>query len=133
MEDKDSAPQRIITISIAGVKKQSRVFYSYVSPIYGSVYMNAPQCDISVDQPTYTMFVLDFAASMNGWTFKGIEPRNDPKHLKVVLAENKLSITTYNPYDADYPNHKYYIVYHNLITNAEVKFDPQEGNVPPPG
>jgi len=126
-------PQRIISISVAGVKRNARVFYSYTSPIYGTTYLNAPTCDIAIDQPTHTMYVLDFAASMNGWIFTGILPRNDPKPLTTVIAANSLSITTFNPCDPEYPDHAYYIEYRNLVTDEVMQHDPQEGNVPPPG
>lgn len=133
METKDPVPQRVITVSIFGVEKNARVFYSYSSPISGNTYVNAPTCEIKIDQPTHTMYVLDFAASMNGWTFSKIVPRNDPKPLVPVLATNKLSISTLNPYEADYPDHAYYIEYYNTITHATMPHDPQENNVPPPG
>lgn len=133
MSDTQTKPQRIITISISGIESSARVFYSYTSPIYGNTYLNAPTCDISIDQPTYTMFVLDFAATMNGWVFTGILPRHDANPLPTVLAENKLSITTFNPYDPEFRDHAYYIEYHNTLTDKDMKHDPQENNVPPPG
>lgn len=133
MVGNQTVPQRIITISISGIEKNARVFYSYTSPIYGIAFVNVPTCDISIDQPTYTMFVLDFASSMNGWTFKGILPRHDANPLSTIIGENKLSLTTFNPYDPEYPDHAYYIEYYNTITEKEMKHDPQENNVPEPG
>lgn len=133
MADNQPVPQRIITISISGVGTTARVFYSYTSPIYGITFLNVPTCDISIDQPTYTMFVLDFASSMNGWVFKGVLPRHDANPLPTVLAENTLSLTTFNPYDPEYPDHSYYIEYYNTVTEKGMKRDPQELNVPDHG
>jgi len=132
MTDNYPAPQRTITVSISGVEPNARVFYSYTSPIFGTTYLNAPTCDISIDQPTYTMYVLDFGSCMSGWTITGILPRHDANPLDTVLAENKLSITTFNPYDPEYPDHAYYIEYYNTITDKGMMHDPQENNVPPP-
>jgi len=133
MDHKKVVPQRVITVSVVGIEHDAHVFYSYTSPVTGKTFFNVPVCDISIDQETYTMYVLDFAASMNGWTFTGMEPRDDVRPLIPVLAANSLSITTLNPYDRDFPRHAYYLEYCNTLTGKKMKHDPQENNVPPPG
>jgi len=132
MNDVSPVPQRLVTISIVGVLQDARVFYSYTSPIYGATFIDSPNCDISIDQPTHTLFVLDFAASMNGWEFVEILPNTDPSPLGWKLGLKGLSIMTTNNYDPLYPHHSYYIKYKNSITGKEMQHDPQEGNVNPP-
>lgn len=125
-------PQRVITISIIGVKNNARVFYSYVSPISGKIFSNSPTCEIDIDQPTYTLYVLDFASSMNGWTITGTVPNEDPRPLPFDIGPHGLSLMTDNPFDPMYRDHAYYIIYSNSVTGAGMRHDPQEGNVTPP-
>lgn len=125
-------PQRLITISIIGVLENARVFYSYISPISGRVFFNSPTCDIEIDQPTYTLFVLDFPSTMNGWTITGSAPNEDPHPLKCEIGLEGLSLISYNPFDPLYKDHAYYIIYGNSITGKAMRHDPQEGNVNPP-
>jgi hypothetical protein len=133
MENKKPVPQRVISISIAGVNEDARVFYTYTSPISGAAFINSPTCDILIDQPTDTLYLIDFSASMNGWVFKGIVPRHDAKPLNIEISKNKLSLTTFNLYDPEYRDHAYYIDYYNIITDSPMAHDPQENNVRPPG
>lgn len=133
MKENYPYPQRFISISIYGVHKNGRVFYSYTSPVSGIVVNNSPKCEISVDQPTYSLFLLDFSASMNGWTISGITPRAPSEPLETMEGPQGLSIMTINRYSSPTAIYAFYIHYRNTITGEEFKADPQEGNVSPPG
>jgi hypothetical protein len=132
MENNYPIAQRFITISIDGVQDSGRAFYSYTSPIFGTSYVRSPKCDISIDQPTYTLFLLDFASTMNGWAITGISPKETYPSMETQLGPMGLSIMTINPYDSPTTVYKYYIHYRNSISGAKIKIDPQEGNIPPP-
>lgn len=132
MQRNHPVPQRFISISIDGVQNNGRIFYSYTSPIFGITLINSPICDISVDQPTYSLYLLDFPSTMNGWVITGLTPKGDSPALTTEMGPQGLSIMTINPCDPATPTHQYYIHYRNSITGAEIKKDPQEGNVNPP-
>lgn len=126
-------PQRTITISIVGSDADALVYYSYVSPVSGLVYIDAPVCDILVDRPIYTLYVLDYSSSANGWTIRDISPAEGSPSLKWEHGAKHLSIMTINPYKMEEPNRPidYFIHYTNTLTGAVMKRDPQEENVPP--
>lgn len=123
-------PQRSVTISINGTDKHSTVTYSYWSPVFGTTYVNAPTCDLTCNQATYCLYLLDFAASQNGWTIVKTSPHQDSGLLCQVAGSNNLSIMTFNPYTSE-GNYRFYIHYQNMATGAKISFDPQEGNIPP--
>jgi hypothetical protein len=123
-------PQRVVTISVIGNHSDAVVYYSYLSPVTGLVYVNAPVCDILVDCPIYTLFVLDYSATLNGWTITGTSPHDGSLALESVPGALNLSIMTINPYNTQ-DTYNYYIDYANIHTKAVMKRDPQEVNVPP--
>jgi len=125
-----SIPQRVITLSIVGDDEDAYVTYSYVSPVTGLVYINAPVCDVLVDRPIHTLYVLDYTATLNGWTVTGTSPHEGSPTLKSVLGAGNLSIMTSNPHKS-HDTYAYYIHYTNTCTHAIIKRDPQEVNVPP--
>lgn len=125
-----SAPQRVITISVIGDDEKAVVYYSYLSPVTGLVYLNAPVCDVLVDRPINTLYVLDYSATLNGWTVTGTSPHDHSPVLKSELGARNLSIMTINPYKTD-DTYSYYIHYANTLTGAVMMRDPQEANVPP--
>lgn len=123
-------PQRTITISINGADQNARVTYTYLSPISGASFTNAPNCDLSCNQPTYCLYLLDFTASQNGWTIVKTSPNQDSGALSQVPGPFNLSLLTFNPYTAT-DTYRFYIHYLNMMTGAKICFDPQEGNIPP--
>jgi hypothetical protein len=125
-----SLPQRVITISVVGNEENAAVYYSYVSPVTGLVYINAPVCDILVDRPICTLYTLDYSSCFNGWTVTEISPHDESPPLKWVPGAKDLSIMTVNPHKT-HDKYNYYIHYKNSLTGAIMKRDPQEENVPP--
>lgn len=125
------SPQRVITISVVGNHRNAIVYYSYISPIDGLVRINSPVCDILVDRPIQTLYVLDYSSTLNGWTIAGTSPHDGSPVLQTVPGALNLSIMTINPY-ATHDIYSYYIHYYNIVTKDEIKRDPQEGNVTPP-
>jgi hypothetical protein len=123
-------PQRTISVSILGTDNDAQVLYNYSSPITGLTYTNSPQCDLLCNQPSYSLFVLDYAATRNGWAIVNITPYGDSPALAQTPGAYNLSILTFNPYTAQ-DTYRFYINYHNTITGAKISIDPQEGNVPP--
>lgn len=123
-------PQRVITISVVGNHKDAVVYYSYISPVDGIVRLNSPVCDILVDRSIYTLYILDYSATLNGWTVTGIYPHDKSPSLEWKPGALNLSIMTINPYKTD-DTYNYYIEYTNTHTGAIMKRDPQEVNVPP--
>jgi len=131
MSTNNPVPQRLIIISIEGVQSNVRVFYSYVSPIYGTTFIHSPTCDILINQPTNTLYLLDFATTANGWTITSITPRAPSEPLETMEGPLGLSIMTINRYDPPAATYNFYINYRNSITNQEISIDPQQGNIPP--
>ena len=132
MHGKLPAPQRFVVISIDGVQTNGRVFYSYTSPIFGTTVINSPKCDIYADQATYTLYLLDFASTMNGWIIKKISSKGESPEMKTEMGPKHLSILTVNDYDPPNATYDFYIHYHNTVTGQDIMKDPQEGNIPPP-
>jgi hypothetical protein len=123
-------PQRSITISINGTDNNASVTYTYWSPVYGTNYVNSPSCDLSCNQPTFCLYLLDFTTSQNGWTIVKSSPHQDSGSLNQVIGPNNLSLQTFNSYTA-LDTYRFYIHYYNMVTKARICFDPQEGNIPP--
>jgi hypothetical protein len=123
-------PQRTVTISIIGNDEHATVLYTYLSPITGLSFINAPTCDLKVDRAINTLFVLDYAATMIGWKITKTTPNGTPA-LEQIPGAKHLSLMTCNPYDVPGETYKYYIHYHNSVTDQNMKKDPQEGNIPP--
>jgi hypothetical protein len=124
-----ATPQRTITISIIGTDKDAQVFYSYLSPVTGQSYINAPKCDLVVNQPVYCLFVLDYASTISGWTIVDTSPYGNSPPLAQTPGALNLSILTYDPHTTD-DIYRFYINYLNTVTGVPISIDPQEGNIP---
>lgn len=122
-------PQRTITISLTGTGEDAQAFYTYLSPITGLSYLGAPVCDLKCSQPTFCLYVLDFASTLSGWTIIDTTPVAGSGTLSQTPGANHLSVATFNPYTTD-STYNFYINYRNTITGKTVHIDPQEGNVP---
>jgi hypothetical protein len=125
------SPQRVITVSVIGDGENAVVYYSYISPVDGVVRVNSPVCDILVDRPIQTLYVLDYSATLNGWTISGTTPHDGSPTLETVAGAFNLSLMTVNPYKT-MDKYSYYIHYFNTVNNVKMKRDPQEGNIPVP-
>ncbi|MDQ2822406.1 MAG: hypothetical protein M3Y65_18850 [Pseudomonadota bacterium] len=125
-------PQRVITISIAGIGEKAEVYYTYLSPVTGLSYINSPICDLVADQAINSLFVLDYFSTKNGWTIMAISPRKDSPSMEFVRGALQLSILTINPYSNVGMVYQFYVHYLNTVSGVEIKRDPQEGNVEPP-
>jgi len=128
-----ATPQRTVTISLNGrMAEDTQVSYSYWSPRDGVSRSGMPTCDLYMACKTNTLFVLDYASTMNGWTITGIEPNPaGAPVLESIAGPANLSIMTLFPDDAPGESYKFYIVYYNTVTQLQVRFDPQEQNRPP--
>jgi hypothetical protein len=126
---RQTTPQRTIMISINGTGEDAQVFYSYLSPISGLSYIDAPICDLQCNQATYCLYVLDFASTLNGWEIIDISPYGASPILPQMKGANNLSIQTFNPYTSP-TTYRFYINYQNSITGKKISIDPQEGNIP---
>lgn len=124
-----TTPQRSITLSLSGTGKDAQATYSYWSPVYGTTHVNAPVCELSCNQATYCLYLLDYAATQNGWTIVKTSPREGSGALCQVPGAFNLSILTYNPYTVD-ATYRFYIHYLNTMTGVSIAIDPQEGNIP---
>lgn len=124
-------PQRIITITINGNDNDAQVLYTYQSPVTGQSYVNSPNCDMEVNRAIYSLFVLDYATTLNGWAIKQTSPYQGSAVLSQVPGAFNLSLLTFNPYTTEHL-YRFYIHYRNSITGAEIARDPQEGNLQPP-
>lgn len=123
-------PQRVITVTIIGNDKDAQVQYSYLSPINGQLFTNAPTCDLKVDRAVYSLFVLDYASTLNGWSISETSPYEASPALSQVAGAFHLSLLTFNPYTTEH-TYRFYIHYRNK-NGIYIKRDPQEGNVQPP-
>lgn len=121
--------QRVVSVSLRDLGNITAAFYTYVSPLTGLSYTNAPVCDISVDQPTLTLFVLDFASTLDGWYITGakLPPGNV---FSAVQGPGNLSIQIFNPYFDSSSKFSFTINYANELKDRKVPIDPQEGNIP---
>ena len=126
-------PQRVINVSLREIGDRIAAFYTYVSPLFGTSYIDAPFCDIKCDRPTFTLYVLDFASTINGWTIVGIETPRDTDKLTATPGPENLSIQVFNPHKNDDGVENFAIVYknQNYQHGKLVPIDPQEGNIPP--
>jgi hypothetical protein len=122
-------PQRTVTITVVGTDDKSSILYNYVSPITGLSYTNSPTCDLLCNQPSYSLFVLDYISTLNGWVIVDTSPHGDSPVLSQVPGAYNLSILTFNPHTND-DTYRFYINYRNTITGARISVDPQEGNIP---
>lgn len=133
-------PQRVVTISIINNSNGYKALYSYTSPVSGQQYFRAPTCELTIDQPTYCLFVLDFDATQAGWTIQGTFPILNSPTLDSTPGPLNLSILTYDPYqpvpDPDQPltikyrKYRFFISYMNPALQVGFPEDPQEGNGP---
>jgi hypothetical protein len=123
------APQRVITISIVGDGENAVVYYSYLSPVTGLIYVDSPVCDVLVDRPIHTLYVLDYSASLNGWKLVKTSPHDGSPELPWLLGAKDLSLMTINACKNN-DTYSYYIHYVNTVSGAVMKRDPQEANIP---
>jgi hypothetical protein len=132
-EFKPGIPQRVIHVSLRAIGDNIAAFYTYVSPLFGTSYIDAPRCDIKCDRPTYTLYVLDFASTLNGWTIHGADFVKNHDHLKASQGPENLSIQIFNPHRDNTSVDNFFIVYTNPnhCHGKLVPIDPQEGNIPP--
>lgn len=130
---KHARPQRTVTISLSGRQKSdARVVYTYWCPSDGLTRTDTPVCTLYNEKGTNTLFLLDYASTLNGWTIVGIEPNPaDAPVLDSIPGPANGSLLTLFP-DTDRPQiFNFYIVYLNTLTEQTVRFDPQEENTPP--
>ena len=109
----------------------NNVVYSYTRPD-GQKFTNSATCDLVIKQPTNCLFVLDYAATLAGWTIVGIAA--NPAGTAVLDATpgpGSLSLMTTDLYIDHTHTYNYFINYHNTVTNQNCRHDPQEGNEPP--
>jgi hypothetical protein len=130
---KPGIPQRVIHVSLREIGNNIAAFYTYASPLSGSSFIDAPVCDIKCDRPTFTLYVLDFASTINGWKIDGAEFGDNPGKLKATPGPEHLSIQVLNPHRDDTSVENFFIVYSNPNHRhgEPVPIDPQEGNIPP--
>lgn len=124
-------PQRVITITIVGNGKDAQVLYTYLSPVTGQTYTNSPTCDMVCDRAVYSLFVLDYSSTLNGWTIAETSPYEASPVLSQVPGAFHLSLLTFNPYTTEHV-YRFYIHYRNSLNGVHIKRDPQEGNIQPP-
>lgn len=129
---KPGIPQRVVHVSLREIGSNVAAFYTYVSPLYGTSYIDAPVCDIKCDRPTYTLYVLDFASTINGWKIDGIQQTGGPHGLTATPGPEHLSIQVFNPHKDDTAVNNFSIIYsnENYHHGKPVPIDPQEGNIP---
>ncbi|MET0982673.1 MAG: hypothetical protein ABWY02_11265 [Telluria sp.] len=129
---KPGIPQHVVHVSLREIGANIAAFYTYVSPLSGISYIDAPVCDIKCDQPTFTLYVLDFASTINGWKIDGMKPVDDTDALKWELGPDQLSIQVFNPHKHDTGVENFSIIYsnENYHHGKPVPIDPQEGNIP---
>ncbi|WP_296943300.1 hypothetical protein [uncultured Massilia sp.] len=121
-----------MTISLSGRhENDAQVAYSYWSPNDGLTRSASATCDLYQKEDTNTLFLLDYAATRNGWTIVGTEPNPaGAPALDTIAGPDDLSIMTLFRTPVTPERFNFYIVYKNMITGATVRFDPQEGNIP---
>jgi hypothetical protein len=126
-----ATPQRTVAISLSGrMAEDTTVTYSYWSPNDGYTRTGSSSCDLYHKTTTNTLFVLDFASTQNGWTITGTVPKpfGSPS-LKTTLGPANTSIMThFKDKTPDDESFRFYILYTNTLTGADVRFDPQEEN-----
>ena len=130
MSEKSPVPQRTIFLTIAGIDEHAEVRYTYWSPVTGDHPVDVPVCDLLVDRPINSLFVLDYASSLNGWIITGIHADARSRPLPPTMGPNSLSISTFNSDEYRGDLFRFFIDYRNTITGATISVDPQEGNVP---
>ncbi|MFL6673086.1 MAG: hypothetical protein ACJ8LG_07325 [Massilia sp.] len=128
-----ATPQRTVSISLTGRQEDdTQIAYSYWSPNDGLTRIASPTCDLYQKNATNTLFVLDYASALNGWTIVRTEPNPpDSPALESIRGPKNTSLMTMFPELHSHEVYNFYIVYKNEITDQTVKFDPQEGNIPP--
>ena len=124
-------PQRVITVTLVGNDEKALDCYTYWSPMTGQIYTNSPTCEMVDDQPIYSLFLLDYFSTLNGWTVTGLEPVEKFACPDFKLGPNDLSIATADPY-ITIQTYRYSIGYANSVTGVKILRDPQQGNIPKP-
>jgi hypothetical protein len=129
---KQATPQRTVNISLMGRLQQDvRIAYSFWSPNDGFTRTAAPDCNLYQPNATNTLFILDYGSTLDGWTILRIEPNPAGAPMpETIHGPAHMSIMTMFPYSDKPEEYKFYIVYKNKLTDEEVRFDPQERNVP---
>lgn len=124
-------PQRTVTITIRGTgQADARVNYSYWSPNDSMVRVAASRCDLIEKHATNTLFVLDYASTLDGWTMVRTSPNPEgAPALPFELGPEGTSLLTKYACRKQH-NYAFYIHYKNTVTGGTAVFDPQEGNEP---
>jgi len=125
--------QRRIVVSILGIESDANATYTYVEPVTGESFVQSDRCNMKINRPTVSLFVLDDNAAISGWTIKEItaKPETAPL-LPSTKGPFGLSLATYNDYSDDKAVFNYFIHFYNSVTEATFKEDPQEENIPRP-
>jgi len=133
---KNARPQRSVSISLNGrFTEDTSVSYSYWSPHDGISRTALHVCDLYQEKGTNTLFVLDYLSTLNGWVITGIELNPNyappPEPLQSETGPCGGSILTKFPDGDGKWTYYFYIKYYNTLSEAHVRFDPQETNSPP--
>lgn len=123
-------PQRVITLTIVGNDSDAQVLYTYLSPVTGQSFINAPVCNMVCDRAVYSLFVLDYTSTLNGWTICETSSHDSSPSLLQVPGALNLSIMTFNSFTTEHI-YRFYIHYRNSLNGKTMKRDPQETNIPP--
>ena len=119
------AVQRHILVSI-GVNNQ--ITYTYID-YQGVLHTGIAQCDLSIIEPTYTLFLLDGPSARNGWTITEVTGDYPKTPFEYQLGSFGLSVGLYDDYTAP-AHYPFSIVYLNTSTGVIIPVDPQETNIP---
>lgn len=124
-------PQRTVTISIRGSNQaDASASYSYWSPTDGLMRWSANRCDLINRRATNTLFVLDYASTLDGWTMVETSPNPaGASALPFQAGPQGTSLLTIDSFH-EMKTFAFYIHYKNTLTGAVVLIDPQEGNEP---
>ena len=130
---KQARPQRTVSISLsASNQSDAQVAYTFWTPSDGVTSTNAPVCDLYNEQGTNTLFLLDYASTLHGWTITGIEPNPaGAPCLESIRGPASTSLMTLFPDGSEPRVFRFYIVYENTLTGQTLMLDPQESNTPP--
>jgi len=127
----NGTPQRTVTIALSTNNHITKARYSYVSPVTGLRFQDAPICDLKIDRATNCLFILDYLSTLNGWVIDSISATPGSMLIPSTMGANKLSILTFDPYSSENAVYNFFISYSNHITDTQYSEDPQEGNGPP--
>lgn len=124
------SPQIIVVVTISDFLGFPTIQYTYSDP-GGATQMLPSTCIITAPSPYDIVYVLDYASTMAGWSFrKHVEPNGASLRIPYYRAVNRLSMTTrYKATDTE--TYTFYLLFKNRLTNEKWSNDPQEGNMTP--